>query len=131
MQFIKFGTVGVFSVTLHYTILIVLAEAAEINPVVASSIGYIISAVFNYLLNHRFTFTSEERHLDAVPKFLVVMGLGLVINSTIMYLLVEMGDMHYQLAQFIAIVVVLFWHFVANRAWTFRTSNVEPDPGSR
>ena len=113
-QFLRFAT------AILYLILVALVHAVNMNAVWASSIGFIVSAVCNYLLNYRFTFRSNVEHRRAVAKFVVVAGVGLVLNSLTMQIATENMRLHYLLAQVLATGLVLLWNFTGNRLWTFK-----------
>jgi putative flippase GtrA len=119
-QFLRFATVGGIATAIHYLILVALVQAVNMNAVWASSIGFIISAVCNYLLNYRFTFRSNVEHRRAVVKFVVVAGVGLLLNSLTMQIATEYMRLHYLLAQVLATGLVLLWNFTGNRLWTFK-----------
>ena len=121
-QFLRFATVGGIATAIHYLILVVLVQAANMNAVWASTIGFIISAVCNYLLNYRFTFRSNVEHRLAVIKFFIVAGVGLILNSLTMLILTEYMGVHYLLAQVLATGIVLLWNFTGNRLWTFKSA---------
>ena len=119
-QFLRFATVGGIATAIHYLILIALVHAASMNAVWASSIGFIVSAVCNYLLNYRFTFRSNVEHRRAIIKFFVVAVVGLALNSLTMQIAIEYMSVHYLLAQVLATGLVLLWNFTGNRLWTFK-----------
>jgi len=56
-QFGRFIVIGGFATILQYLILIGLVQTLEVDAVLASSIGFLISALFNYALNYRYTFS--------------------------------------------------------------------------
>lgn len=118
-QFLLFAGIGVIGTLGHYTILIVLVRFWAVDPVVASSIGFIAGALINYILNYHFTFQSDKRHAEALMKFLIVATIGAGINGLIMYIGVEHTNFNYLLVQIFATGVVLFWNFVVNKLWTF------------
>jgi putative flippase GtrA len=119
-QFLRFATVGGVATAIHYLILVVLVHATNMDAVWASSIGFIVSAVCNYLLNYRFTFKSNVEHRGAIFKFFLVAGVGLLLNSLVMQVSTEYAGMHYLLAQLLATALVLIWNFTGNRLWTFK-----------
>ena len=119
-QFLRFATVGGIATAIHYLILVALVQGVNMNAVWASTIGFIISAVCNYLLNYRFTFRSNVEHRRAVIKFFVVAGVGLMLNSLTMLITTEYMGLHYLLAQVLATGLVLLWNFTGNRLWTFK-----------
>ena len=118
-QFLRFILVGFAATLITYIILIVLVETWQINVIVASVIGYIVGIVVNYELNYGFTFQSKQHHHILVPRFVMVMMVGLLLNTGIMFVGVNWFDINYVLAQLAAIAVVLIWSFTANRLWVF------------
>ena len=119
VQFLMFAGVGAIGTLGHYTILIVLAQFWAVDPVFASSIGFVAGALINYILNYHFTFQSDKRHAEALTKFLIVATIGAGINGAIMYFGVEHTNIHYLLVQILSTCVVLLWNFIVNKLWTF------------
>lgn len=119
-RFVRFAVVGAFGTAAHYALLLALVEILGADPVVGSVAGFLLGALVNYTLNRRWVFRSDREHLEALPRFLAVAGMGLVGNSTLMALLVGMGELHYLLAQILTTSLLLVWHYVANALWTFR-----------
>lgn len=118
-QFLSFVVIGGGCTLIQYIILYGLTEFLGVAPVISSSIGYALSAILNYLLNRRLTFSSERKHSESVPRFFAISVAGLIINAAIIYLFQTLGGVHYLIAQIISTIIVLFWNFSANRAWTF------------
>jgi putative flippase GtrA len=118
-QFKRFALVGLAATATTFAILIFGVEVVGISAVAASLIGYTLGIFVNYALNYRFTFRSNNSHLNVFPKFLVVMISGLVFNAVIMLVCVDLVGLHYMLAQLIAVALVLIWSFTANRFWSF------------
>lgn len=122
MGFIKFLSVGGTATLLQYAILIALVETAAATPVLASSIGYVLSSVYNYLLNYYFTFESAARHHIAAFKFMIVAAIGLTINSSLVFIFTEMIVLHYLAAQVLSTIAVLIWNFYVHRHWTYKSA---------
>lgn len=123
-RFVRFILVGGVATAIQYALLVLLVRGCRMAPTPASSIGFVLSAIVNYLLNYRFTFRSNRPHGPAAAKFAAVAGMGLVINAAIMHFTVGMG-VQYLLAQVCATTVVLFWNFAGNSLWTFGAGPVE------
>ena len=77
---LRFGLVGALATGVQYLILVLLVRWAGAWPPAASVVGFLASAVGNYLLNYYFTFRSRRRHGPAAMKFLILAGVGLVLN---------------------------------------------------
>jgi len=118
-QFVRFGAVGLIGTACHYTVLISLVQGLHSRPVAASTLGAIVGALVNYILNRRLTFASDRPHREALPRFMAVAIVGFGLNAAIMALLIY-WSLHYILAQVIATSAVLLLTFGANRWWTFR-----------
>jgi putative flippase GtrA len=118
-QFACFAAVGVFATALQYGILIFAVEWLRAGAVLASCIGFALSAVSNYWLNYHLTFRSRRPHLAAASRFALVAIGGLTLNACMMTLLVDSLRWPYLLAQIATTVPVLSWNFFANRMWTF------------
>lgn len=122
-RFVRFSLVGGLATAIQYALLILLVHGFGMAPTPASSIGFVLSAALNYLLNYRFTFRSDRPHGPAAARFGLLAGTGLLINAAIMHLLIVAGA-HYLLAQVCATGVVLLWNFIGNTVWTFRMGSV-------
>lgn len=120
VQMAGFASVGAVGATVLFVLLILLVELGDVDAVSASITGYVLGAAISYLLNHRYTFRSDQRHREAVPKFIVIALIGTGLNAALMQVAVHNLDMHYIVAQAAAIIAVFFWNFLANRFWTFK-----------
>lgn len=118
-QFLRFTGVGFVSAVGHYGLLIVLVQGAGADAVVASAAGAMLGAVINYSLNYRVTFRSQKRHRESAVKFVLVAIVGLVLNTLLMWIGVDVLGLHYLVAQILTTGLVLIWSFAGNRFWTF------------
>ena len=123
-RFVRFGLVGAVATAIQYGLLVLLVRGFGMAPTPASSIGFALSAVVNYLLNYHFTFGSDRPHGPAAVKFGALAATGLLINAAIMHLMIGAG-VHYLIAQVCATGVVLFWNFFGNSIWTFGVAPVQ------
>lgn len=119
-KFAYFSGVGVIATGIQYVILIVLVQGFGLPPVIASGIGFVASAVVNYMLNYHVTFESRKAHSEAATKFMVIAALGLIVNSLIMHVGTDILKIHYILTQLVASGSVLMWNFTGNYLWSFR-----------
>jgi putative flippase GtrA len=100
-------------------VLTILVEAGGTSPTLGSTLGFVVGAVINYVLNRRITFSRAEGHFKTAPRFAAVATLGAMLNMAIMYVLTEFADWHYLFCQATATAIVLVFGFLANRFWTF------------
>jgi putative flippase GtrA len=111
--------VGGFATGLQFAIMATLIKWLSVAPVLSSTVGFLVSSAVNYLLNRTLTFSSSRKHVEAMPRFLVVASGGLAINAAAMWLLVEVWRTSPFVAQIPATLTVLAWNFAMHRAWTF------------
>ena len=116
----RFGVVGVLTALLHYGMLYVGVEALHLNATLASSIGFVVAVIFNYLMHYRWTFAEPAPHGRTLWRYLVMISCGFLINGLVMYAGVQWSSLHYLLTQALALVAVVLWNFVLSNVWVFR-----------
>jgi putative flippase GtrA len=121
-QFARFVGVGLVATGTQLLVLIALSRLRVCGPVAASSVGFALSAVVNYLLNFEFTFRSGQQHRVAAPRFAVVCTIGLIANAALMAILVHGLRVQAVAAQIVTICVVTAWNFIAHRSWTYEAA---------
>lgn len=117
-QFTRFFIVGALSAGLQFSILIGLVECFALNPVWASTCGYLAGAVLNYSLNHYFAFKSQAPHRQALLRFSINSCFGLILNILLMHFLLHYFN--YVMSQLISSSFILVWNFTLHRYWTFK-----------
>ena len=116
----RFGIVGVLTAVLHYGVLYLGVEAASLNATFASSLGFVVAVIFNYLMHYNWTFAEPAPHGRTLGRYLVMITCGFTINAGIMFASEQWWSLHYLLAQAVALVMVVLWNFVVSNTWVFR-----------
>lgn len=125
LQFLGYAMVGVIGTVIQYAVLLVGVSMFGSTPLTASSVGAVLGAITNYLLNYRFTFRASKPHATTMTRFFAVALMGLAINGVVIALVLRMLDSHYLIAQAAATLAVLSFGFAANRCWTFKEDSNE------
>ena len=120
-----FGLVGVVGTSAHYLVLVVLVQVAGMYPVAATTIGFVVGALVNYVLNRDYTFRSHKAHLDAGPKFFLIAIFTGILNSLIVYAGVNLMGANYLVVQIGATCVVFLANFALNSLWTFKEAHAK------
>ena|SRR5665213_3303086 len=131
-RFARFALVGLLATMVQYCLLIVGVEVGRLSPTLSSGLGFVVGAILNYILNYRFTFQSSRSHWSAAYRFLLVAGVGLLLNVLLMQLMTRRWRLQYVMAQMIVTIIVLFWNFSGNAFWAFVTPaarRLRPAPG--
>jgi len=95
--------------------------------VLSSVVGFIVSAIFNFIVNKFWTFENSDSGSDAVVqlvKFFIVMISGLLIHTILLYLITDWVNIDYRISWVIATGLVTLWNYTFNRLWTFRVTNI-------
>ena len=120
--FLTFGLVGAVGTACHYATLIGLVELLAVDPVLATTAGFVVGMVVNYVLNYRYTFRSDKAHLVAAPKFFTIAIVTGVLNGLLVHAGVKVAQLNYVAVQIVTTLVLFVVNFLLNSAWTFRGS---------
>jgi putative flippase GtrA len=149
-RFIKFSIVGAFGALIDFGILNLLifgfGWANMVGKLLANVISTSMAIVSNFTWNRLWTFpeSRERKKRVQLVQFALVNFVGLAINTGIFFIAdhyiflpllnsalfspegqfilapLEPDNLAIQLAKAMAIGIVLFWNFGANRLWTYR-----------
>lgn len=101
--------------------LYIFTEYFKIWYLISATLSFVLAAIFNYLFQKFITFKSTDKNIaKQFIMFVIVAVIGLLINNTLLYLLVELADVWYIFAKTVAAALVLIWNFIANRKFTFK-----------
>ncbi len=120
VKFIKFGIVGFSGVFVDFGVTYACKEWLKIQKYIANSIGFIVAASSNYILNRTWTFRSNNPEVAReYTEFLVISLVGLGLANLIVWLIHGKGKQNFYLSKLFAIGVVTIWNFFANYYITF------------
>lgn len=126
IKFLKFGIVGASGMVVHFGVLYLLRDVVHINQFVANTIGFIVAATTNYILNRIWTFNSHDKQVGIeYLKFFVISLIGLGINNGTLWLGGRLlpswnEDWRFYILWVFAVGVTMLWNFFANYLYTFR-----------
>ena len=121
-QILKFGVVGFAAFGIDYGVLMFLSQVLWVDPVLAAAISFCVSLLFNYLASMRFVFKRRDdisRSREFVT-FLVLSGIGLLINEVLMWAGVALlgnSAIMVTITKVFATAVVMVWNFLSRKRW--------------
>ena len=115
---LRFLLVGGSATMMHYAIMGCLINFMTTTISIASAIGYMLSAFYNYWANAHFSFGGNHRHTRSLPRFFSTALAGLAINHFVLLAGISFNQQLFT-AQLIATVAVLTWNYIVNATWTF------------
>lgn len=138
-RFIKFALVGISGTIVDFSIFNLCLSVFHLASVVSSVCSFSVAVVNNFIWNRLWTYPeSREKTVSSqLVKFSVVSVIGLVIRTPLFAAieqpLIRFAEtslssislfspetIGHNLALAIAIIVVLFWNYFANRLWTYK-----------
>lgn len=120
LKFIKFCTVGGSGLLVDFGITYLCKEKLKLNKYISNSIGFLIAASSNYILNRIWTFYSENQNITTEYfNFILVCVGGLLINTLILWIIHEKMKCNFYLSKIGAVGVATLWNFIANYTFTF------------
>ena len=118
-RFVRYTLAGGAAVVTHLAVLSLLVQLTPINKTLASTIGFACAIPVNYLLQHRFVFRSSGAHGVRFVRYILVTLSTMTLNTLSFWVLAEVLNMHYVIAQLITTGLVFAMNFVLNCSYTF------------
>jgi putative flippase GtrA len=138
-RFLRFAVVGVIGAVVDFGIANLLVKSVHAPLVVAGTVSFICAILSNFFWNRYWTYPdSRSKPLTRqMAQFFFINTLGLAIRVPILKFLEPMFE-HYaalmglqwlpyldsktvgdNMTLALAVVIVMFWNFFANRYWTY------------
>ena len=94
-QIIRFGIVGGLAFIIDYGVYALLTQVFSVYYILASVISFSLSVIFNYILSITWVFdVNKKQGVKEFIVFIVLSVIGLLLNSLILYLSVELLHIH-------------------------------------
>ena len=131
-QFIKFGIVGLSNTVISYLIYVVslrILGACGLFPdsdyMISSVIAFILSVLWSFYWNDRFTFKkeqSEERSFlrSLLKTYVSYSFTGLLLYNILLYVQVDIMGVSKLIAPIFNLLVTVPLNFLLNKFWVFR-----------
>ena len=116
-QILRFGVVGFLCFGVDYGVMVALTELAGINYLISCGISFCVSVVVNYILSITIVFQAKKdaNKVKEFTIFVVLSGLGLLLNQLIMWVSVDIIGIYYMLAKIIATGIVMVYNFISRK----------------
>lgn len=130
-QLCKFAAVGCLNTfidwVVYFTIIKILPNESIFFYAVAKGFSYFCGIVNSFFLNRYWTFKTspDENEKNRFLKFTLVNALGLGINSTSLYVLLNLYNSQ-MLTLFLATSIAFSFNFILSKLWVFRKGKMVP-----
>ena len=137
-RFLKFTVVGFIGAVVDFGVLNLMVAVFSTSLVVAGTVSFITAVFSNFLWNRYWTYPDSRTKpvLKQLIEFSIVSIIGLAIRIPTLAVLEPVvfsmiSNLPYEFPNFsikfltdnltlaIAVILVMFWNFFANRYWTY------------
>ena len=116
-QIFKFVIVGGISFLVDFVVYAVMCNVLYIHYIIAGIAGFSISVIVNYILSMRFVFQSKGniRKDKEFVLFVVLSLIGMLLNSFVLFICIDLIFMDNIIAKIIATAIVMVYNFVSRK----------------
>ncbi len=121
MKFIRYFLVGGIAATVDFSVFAILIKLTVLGWFWSALLSFVLATGINYILSVKHVFESGirfARHYEVMLVFLVS-SIGLAINQTVLYLLIDQQDLNVFVAKMLATGIVFIWNFLARSRFVF------------
>lgn len=115
---VKFGVIGVFSSLAYVLTMAAFVDGLHVSVLMGAVVAFFVGAIVSYVGNTLWTF-SAPLHGVTLVRFLIVTGLGFLINCALAYGLERMA-LHHLLISLIILTIVPVFNYLGHAWWTYR-----------
>jgi putative flippase GtrA len=118
-RFLRHLMAGGIGTLMYAGSLAFLVEIVRLHPVTGVFFAFILLEIYTYIVNRLWVYTASNRHIQAIPRFIITIFIALFLNMGIMYLVVEVFDWWYGFGLVCAVLIVPLTNFMLNYYWVF------------
>jgi len=131
LQYARFGCVGIIATVLHLALFATLIEGLGMPALPANALAFTAAVTVSFLGHARWTFGVYAGR-SAFGRFAIAAFLGLLLNSAIVWLVMEVAGAAYGYALAFMATVTPTAIFLVSRFWIFgSTANNGPSASAR
>ncbi len=121
-RFLRYLISGGTAAATNFTTFFLLVHFGHVYYLYASVIAFVVSVGVSFAMQKFWTFQDRPTHdMHAqFARYLVVILLNLLLNTTLVYLFVEYGGVWYLFSQMLATAVIAITGYVGYRYFVFR-----------
>ena len=88
MKIILFVFTGAIGFITEVTIIPIAVSFLEVSPIAARTVSFPIAVLTTWMINRKITFTSENRAIEELSKYVFIQVIGGLINLSVYYVIV-------------------------------------------
>lgn len=99
-RFLRFSLAGLVVAGFYMLTAMLLVEFVQLKPAIAGVVSFLLAIPVSYGLHKLWSFQSRHLHREAIPRFLFIIILGILINSAVIEFTIMVFHFHYIAGQF-------------------------------
>lgn len=124
-QILRFSVVGGSAFLIDYSLMLLLVNIFGLHFLPASTISFLASTIYNYILSVRWVFQDKKEQKKAVELtvFVILSALGLLVNEVVMWLSTHNMGIDYRISKLAATFIVMIWNFISRKLFLENRQN--------
>lgn len=121
-QFKKYLIIGFSSFALEYLIyvgLLLLTGSLKQKVIISSTIAQAIVFCYNFLLNRYWSFQSQVKLGEQLPKYAVIFLFNVTVSNLLLLLLSHQLKMNYYISKVLVMGAIVSWTFIIYKKVVF------------
>ncbi|TFD32752.1 GtrA family protein [Cryobacterium sp. TMT1-62] len=114
----RYLVIGGASFLIDFGLLALFFQAFAWPLWLATGAAFLISFVFNYLLQRAFSFSSQATHATALSKYLFLLAFNTAATIGIVWL-IDMTGWGWGAGKVVATIITTGWNYFVYRYWVF------------
>ncbi len=116
MGFVAHVITGAMATGVHYALMWALLRAG-LDPLLASSLGFVAGAVTRFFLSYFHVFSPQTPVPAAAGRFVLVLALQMLLNTGLLAVFMHFLPLWW--AQLLTTAILTVFNYVAHRLWVF------------
>lgn len=117
LQIFKFIIVGGTATVIDFIVLFLLKEYIGLNEIVANTISFTVSVIYNYIASVKWVFDVDEAKNKSTQfiTFITFSIIGLLLNNLILWICIDKLSIYYLIGKVIATGIVMVFNFITRK----------------
>ncbi len=114
-QIIKFIIVGGIATIIDFIVFFLFHELLKVSTILSNILSFSVSVVYNYIASTKWVFNVKKDSKNQFIIFLILSIVGLLINTIIVYITIDIFNWSSLLCKILATAIVMIFNFITRK----------------
>ena len=114
-QIIKFIIVGGIATIIDFIVFFLLHELLKVTTILSNILSFSVSVIYNYIASTKWVFNVKKELKNQFVIFLILSIVGLLINTIIVYITIDILNWNSLLCKILATTIVMIFNFITRK----------------